>query len=299
MAREKAVNRKMGMKMKENLYQVILWIILLIIAGTMVLPFLYVIMVSFTDSSVYVAGSFYLWPKKWSTEAYQLILSGAGFLNALKSTLFITLVGTPLNVLVCAGLAYLLSKPVPGKKFFNKYVMITMLFGAGMIPNFMNMKALGLMDSYFACILPSVCGAWTVMVMRSFFQSLSVELEEAAEIDGCGQLKMFGIIVLPLSKAMLASMTLFAFVSYWNTYFSAVMYLTSTAKAPLQVYVQKIVLSSTVSDVVDLQLELAKTVPQEVMRMAAVVVVVLPVLVVYPFLQKYFASGMMVGAVKG
>ena len=299
MAREKAVNRKMGMKMKENLYQVILWIILLIIAGTMVLPFLYVIMVSFTDSSVYVAGSFYLWPKKWSTEAYQLILSGAGFLNALKSTLFITLVGTPLNVLVCASLAYLLSKPVPGKKFFNKYVMITMLFGAGMIPNFMNMKALGLMDSYFACILPSVCGAWTVMVMRSFFQSLPVELEEAAEIDGCGQLKMFGIIVLPLSKAMLASMTLFAFVSYWNTYFSAVMYLTSTAKAPLQVYVQKIVLSSTVSDVVDLQLELARTVPQEVMRMAAVVVVVLPVLVVYPFLQKYFASGMMVGAVKG
>ncbi len=168
-----------------------------------------------------------------------------------------------------------------------------------MIPNFMNMKMLGLMDSYFACILPSVCGAWTVMVMRSFFQSLPIELEEAAEIDGCGQLKMFGIIVLPLSKAMLASMTLFAFVSYWNTYFSAVMYLTSTAKAPLQVYVQKIVLSSTISDVVDLQLELAKTVPQEVMRMAAVVVVVLPVLVVYPFLQKYFAAGMMVGAVKG
>ena len=135
--------------------------------------------------------------------------------------------------------------------------------------------------------------------MRSFFQSLPLELEEAAEIDGCGQLRMFATITLPLSKAMLASMTLFAFVSYWNTYFNAVMYLTSTAKATLQVYVQKVVLSSTVSDVVDLQLELAKTVPQEVMRMAAVVVVVFPVLIVYPFLQKYFESGMMVGAVKG
>ncbi len=299
MAQAKAVNKKMGMKMKENIYQAILWFILLVIAATMVLPFIYVIMVSFTDGSVYEAGSFYLWPKKWSADAYELILSGAGFLNALKSTLFITLVGTPLNVLVCAGLAYLLSKPIPGRGFFNKYVMITMLFSAGMIPTFMNIKGLGLMDSYFACILPSICGAWTVMVMRSFFQSLPVELEEAAEIDGCGQLRMFGIIVLPLSKAMLASMTLFAFVSYWNTYFSAVMYLTSTSKAPLQVYVQKIVLSSTISDVVDLQLELAKTVPQEVMRMAAVVVVVLPVLVVYPFLQKYFAAGMMVGAVKG
>ena len=296
MAQQNIKNKKLGMKMKENIYQTVLWIFLLAVVGTMVLPFLYVIVVSFTDGSVYEAGSFYLWPKKWSADAYQLILSGSGFLNALKSTLFITLVGTPMNVLVCAGLAYLLSKPVPGRGFLNKYVMITMLFSAGMIPN---MKALGLIDSYFACIFPSVCGAWTVMVMRSFFQSLPLELEEAAEIDGCGQLRMFATITLPLSKAMLASMTLFAFVSYWNTYFNAVMYLTSTAKATLQVYVQKVVLSSTVSDVVDLQLELAKTVPQEVMRMAAVVVVVFPVLIVYPFLQKYFESGMMVGAVKG
>ena len=290
MAQQNIKNKKLGMKMKENIYQTVLWIFLLAVVGTMVLPFLYVIVVSFTDGSVYEAGSFYLWPKKWSADAYQLILSGSGFLNALKSTLFITLVGTPMNVLVCAGLAYLLSKPVPGRGFLNKYVMITMLFSAGMIPNFMNMKALGLIDSYFACIFPSVCGAWTVMVMRSFFQSLPLELEEAAEIDGCGQLRMFATITLPLSKAMLASMTLFAFVSYWNTYFNAVMYLTSTAKATLQVYVQKVVLSSTVSDVVDLQLELAKTVPQEVMRMAAVVVVVFPVLIVYPLLQKYFES---------
>lgn len=299
MAQQNIKNKKLGMKMKENIYQTVLWIFLLAVVGTMVLPFLYVIVVSFTDGSVYEAGSFYLWPKKWSADAYQLILSGSGFLNALKSTLFITLVGTPMNVLVCAGLAYLLSKPVPGRGFLNKYVMITMLFSAGMIPNFMNMKALGLIDSYFACIFPSVCGAWTVMVMRSFFQSLPLELEEAAEIDGCGQLRMFATITLPLSKAMLASMTLFAFVSYWNTYFNAVMYLTSTAKATLQVYVQKVVLSSTVSDVVDLQLELAKTVPQEVMRMAAVVVVVFPVLIVYPFLQKYFVKGITLGSVKG
>lgn len=292
-------NKKMGMKMKENIYQGILWIVLLILSLTMILPFLYVIMVSFTDASVYDAGSFYLWPEKWSTAAYDLILRGSGFLNALKSTLFITLVGTPLSVLVNAGLAYMLSKPIPGKKFLNKYVMLTMLFSAGMIPNFMNIKELGLIDNYFACILPAACGAWTVMVMRSFFQSLPLELEEAAKIDGCGQLRTFGVIVLPLSKAMLATMTLFSFVSYWNTYFNSIMYMTSTSKSTLQVYVQKIVLSSSISDVVDIQSELANTVPQEVLRMAAVVVVVFPVLIVYPFLQKYFASGMMVGAVKG
>lgn len=193
----------------------------------------------------------------------------------------------------------MLSKPIPGKKFLNKYVMFTMLFSAGMVPNFMNIRQLGLIDSYWSCIIPSLCGAWSVMVMRSFFQSLPTELEEAAKIDGCGQLRTFSKIVIPLSKPMLATMTLFAFVSYWNTYFNAVMYMTSTEKSPLQVYVQKIVLSSNISDVVDLGLELATTVPQEVMRMAAVVVVVLPIIIIYPFLQKYFQSGMMVGAVKG
>ena len=173
--------------------------------------------------------------------------------------------------------------------------MFTMLFSAGMVPNFINMKQLHLLDSYWALILPGLCGAWTIMVMRSFFQSLPLELEEAAKIDGCGPLK----IVIPLSKPMLATMTLFSFVGYWNTYFNSVMYITSTAKQTLQVYVQKIVLSSTVADVVDLSTELATIVPQEVMRMAAVVVVIIPILIIYPFLQKYFQTGMMVGAVKG
>lgn len=177
--------------------------------------------------------------------------------------------------------------------------MITMLFTAGMVPNFMNINSLGLIDNYFACILPAACGAWSIMVMRSFFQSLPIELEEAAKIDGCGQLRIFGTIVVPLSKAMLATMTLFSFVSYWNTYFNSIMYMTSTAKASLQVYVQKVVLSSNISDVLDVQSTVQNAVPQEVMRMAAVVVVVLPVLIIYPFLQKYFETGMMVGAVKG
>lgn len=289
----------MGMKAKENIYQSILWLILIIIAGTMILPFLYVVVLSFTDSTAYVAGEFMLWPNKWSLAAYKLILSGTGFLNSLKSTIFITAVGVPLSVFLNAGLAYMLSKPIPGRSFINKYVMITMLFTAGMVPNFMNINSLGLIDNYFACILPAACGAWSIMVMRSFFQSLPIELEEAAKIDGCGQLRIFGTIVVPLSKAMLATMTLFSFVSYWNTYFNSIMYMTSTAKASLQVYVQKVVLSSNISDVLDVQSTVQNAVPQEVMRMAAVVVVVLPVLIIYPFLQKYFETGMMVGAVKG
>jgi putative aldouronate transport system permease protein len=293
-------NKKMGMKAKQFLSQSILNTILFVIAATMIIPVVYVLMVSFTDSTVYEAGKIILWPEKWSLEAYQYILSGSGFLNALKSTLFITLVGTPLSIILCAGLGYMLSrKALPGRSIINKVVMITMLFSAGMVPAYINMSNLNLLNNWFASILPNACGAWTVMVMKTFFQGLPVELEEAAQIDGCGKLRIFWIIVLPLSKAMLATFTLFNAVSYWNTYFSAVMYITKASMQPLQVYLQKIVLSSNYTDVIDVTNVIYEMVPQEVVKMAAVVITILPIICIYPFLQKYFAKGVMVGAVKG
>lgn len=293
-------NRYLGMKARSIMGQSVLNFILFLLVATMILPFVYIIMVSFTDPSVYEAGKFILWPEKWSAKAYKLILSGNGFLNALKSTLIITFVGTPLHILFNAGLGYMLSKrTLPGRNIINKMVMFTMLFGAGMIPNYINMNSLHLMDNWLAIILPGTCGAWTVMVMKSFFEGLPNELEEAAKIDGCGPLRVFTSVVLPLSKAMLATFTLFALVSYWNTYFSAVMYITKTEKQPLQVFLQKVVLSSSYTDVMDMASDLAKAVPGEIVKMAAVVVTVLPVICVYPFLQKYFAKGVMIGAVKG
>ena len=297
---EQKQSRRLGMRASESIYQAVICFLLILIASTMVLPFLYVLIISFTDASAYVSGTFYLWPKKWSTEAYTLILRGQGFLNALKASCFITFVGTPINVCCNAGLAYMLSKDdLVGGKAINRLVMFTMLFGAGMIPNFINIRNLGLINNWFANILPGACGAWTVMVMKSFFQELPRDLEEAAEVDGCGTLRMFFQIVLPLSLAMLATFTLFALVSYWNCYFSAIMYLTNTRKMRLQVYLQKIVLSTDISEVVDIQDDLRNRVPQEVMRMASLVVVVFPILCIYPFMQKYFAKGVMVGAVKG
>lgn len=293
-------NVKSGYKARTFMYQSILNIILFLISATMILPFIYIIMVSFTDASVYEPGKFILWPRKWSVSAYRFILNGNGFLNAFKSTLFITLVGTPLHVIVCSGMGYMLArKTLPARNILNKLVMFTMLFGAGMIPNYINMSNLRLLNSWFACILPGTCGAWTVMVMKSFFQSLPEELEEAAIIDGASQLKIFFTIVLPLSKAMLATFTLFGAVSYWNTYFSAVIYITKSSLQPLQVFLQKIVLSSNFSDVLDVTSELAKTVPTEISKMATVVIAVLPIICIYPFLQKHFTKGVMIGAVKG
>lgn len=292
--------KKMGMRAKQFVGQSVLNTILFLLAGVMIIPFIYIIMVSFTDASVYEAGKFILWPEKWSLDAYKYVLTGSGFLDALKSTLFITLVGTPLSVLFNAGLGYMLARnTLPGRNILNKLVMFTMLFGAGMIPSYINMSNLGLINSLWACILPGTCSAWNVMVMKSFFQGLPAELEEAAEIDGCGTLGNFIRIVLPLSKAVLATITLFGAVSYWNTYFSAVMYITKTAMLPLQVFLQKIVLSSSISDVLDVTNNLAASVPEEITKMATVVVAVVPILCVYPFLQKHFAKGVMIGAVKG
>ena len=292
--------KKMGMRAKQFVGQSVLNTILFLLAGVMIIPFIYIIMVSFTDASVYEAGKFILWPEKWSLDAYKYVLTGSGFLDALKSTLFITLVGTPLSVLFNAGLGYMLARnTLPGRNILNKLVMFTMLFGAGMIPSYINMSNLGLINSLWACILPGTCSAWNVMVMKSFFQGLPAELEEAAGIDGCGTLGNFIRIVLPLSKAVLATITLFGAVSYWNTYFSAVMYITKTAMLPLQVFLQKIVLSSSISDVLDVTNNLAASVPEEITKMATVVVAVVPILCVYPFLQKHFAKGVMIGAVKG
>ncbi len=291
---------KQSAKVKTFLGQSVLNTLLFLLASTMILPFIYIIMVSFTDESVYEAGKFILWPEKWSIQGYLYILRGPGFFNALKSSLFITIVGTPINVFTSAGVGYMLSrKTLPFRGFLNKFVMFTMLFSAGIIPGYINIFKLGLLDSWFACILPFACGAWTVMIMKTFFQSLPEELEEAAIIDGCSPGRIFLQIVIPLSKAMIATFTLFAMVSYWNAYFSAVLYITSTDKLPLQVFLQKIVLAADYADFVDLSIEEAKLVPEEVGKMTAIIISIIPVLCVYPFLQKHFAKGVMVGSVKG
>ncbi len=293
-------NWRQSARIKSFIGQSILNSILFILALTMIVPFVYILMVSFTDKSVYVAGEFILWPKKWSLDAYEYILKGYGFINALKASLFITLVGTPINLMSNAGVGYMLSrKTLPFRGIINSFVMFTMLFSAGIIPSYINVTNLGLINSWFACILPFACGAWTVMIMKTFFQSLPKELEEAAIIDGCSPFKIFVIIVLPLSKAMLATFTLFAMVSYWNAYFSGILYITTSSKLPLQVFLQKVVIASNFSDVLDLSTEESRAVPQEIAKMTAIIVAVIPVLCVYPFLQKHFAKGVMVGSLKG
>lgn len=293
----------MNSKKADRLYQYIICGLLLLIALSMILPFLYVVSVSFTDSSVYQKNELILWPEKWSTYAYQYILMGHGFQDALKSSLFITLVGTPLALLVSSTMAYMLSKrELPGRKVMLMLVLFTLLFSPGLIPNYLIVRGLGLVDSWWSLILPAVTNAWTLLVMKSFYQNLPKELEESAKIDGCNDLQVFTRIVLPLSKAPLAAFGLFFAVGFWNTYFNAIIYINESVKWPLQVYLQQIVLEANASRFINSEtathLLMQGQIPEEAIKMAAVIVVMAPILLVYPFVQKHFTKGVLIGSVK-
>ncbi|MBT2757842.1 carbohydrate ABC transporter permease [Mesobacillus foraminis] len=289
--------------MRENLYQLFIGLILSLIALSMVFPFIYVLAVSLTDASAYNGNSLNFWPKDWSLEAYKIIFTGEGFMDALKSTVFITGIGTPLVVVVSCMFAYMLSKKtLPARKMMLTLITFTLLFSPGLIPNYLLIKNLGLLDSLWAVILVGSANAWTILVMKSFFQSIPAELEESAKIDGCSDLGVFFKIILPLSKPMLAAFSLFTAVGYWNTYFNAIIYITDPSKWPLQVFLQQVVISSNIGEFLSTGIQEVQQkvpVPTEVLQMAAVVVVTLPVIIVYPFLQKHFAKGVMIGSVKG
>lgn len=292
----------MGMKAKERTYQWLIGALLFAVAFTMIFPFFYILVVSFTHSSVYEANSLSLWPERWSLDAYRLIFSGGGFVNALTSSLFITLVGTPLAVIISCAMAYMLSKTtLPGRRIMIGLVVFTLLFSPGLIPNYLLIRELKLIDSWWAIILPSTASAWTLLVMKSFFQSIPSEIGESARIDGCNEFGVFFRMVLPLSKAMLAAFTLFTAVGYWNTYFNAIIYISTSSKWPLQVFLQQVVMSASIGEFLETSLmqTWGSKVPTEIIKMAAVVVVTAPIIAIYPFLQKHFAKGVMIGSIKG
>ncbi|MFC7681062.1 carbohydrate ABC transporter permease [Paenibacillus sp. GCM10028914] len=294
----------MSARTGDNIFQFSINIVLFLIAVTMFFPFLYVVAVSFTDPSVYNINSLVLWPEKWSLKAYEYILSGGAFWNAFKSSVFITVAGTIIAILVTSTMGYMLSKSrLPGRKWFLRAILITMLFSPGLIPNYLIVRQLGLIDSLWAIILPGATSAWSLLVLKSFYQGIPEELEESAKIDGSNDMGIFFKIILPLAKAPIAAITLFFAVGFWNAYFSAIVYLQDSMKWPLQVLLQQIVLAANASQFVDsataLELQSQIQIPGETIKMAAIVIVMVPILVVYPFLQKYFAKGVLIGSVKG
>jgi putative aldouronate transport system permease protein len=264
-----------------------------------VLPFVYVLSISFTDPDAYMPFKFYFFPEQWSLKSYRYILSTNSFMNSLMSTAFITVAGTAINLAVTLPFAYGLTKRhVPGYRLIHTMVIITLFFSAGMIPTYLVVRNLGLLNSQWALILSAMTSAWDVVIISTFYQSIPPTLEEAARIDGCNDLGVFLKVALPLSMPVIATFTLFFAVRHWNTYFNALIYISDTKKWTLQLLVKQLVIDADASGVGQSSGNDAAP-PQETLRMASVVLSMLPIMCVYPFLQKHFAKGVMIGSVKG
>lgn len=271
--------------------------VLALIVIVMTYPLIYVIAMSLADTKSATSGA--LFPTSFSGEAYRSILAGGVVTRSLLVSAGITIVGTALSMIFTTTLAYGLSRTreVPGSRAILFFILATMLFGAGVIPNYLLVRSLGLLNSYWSLILPSLISAFNMVVVRNFFMNLPAELLESARIDGAGEWRIFLRIVLPLSKAVLAVIALFYAVAYWNIFFNALIYLKDSTKWPIQVVLnQYVVKGSSISQLSDPNQPPPVT---QTVQMAVVVLATLPILIVYPFAQRFFTKGVLTGAIKG
>lgn len=294
---------KVGAKVKEStgyrVFQVFNVIIMVLICAATLYPFLYLVAQSFSSEAAIIKGEVSLLPVDFNLVTYKSVLSKGDFLGYYKNTILYAVFGTLLSVFFSALLAYPMSKPnLRLNKIFVPFIIFTMYFGGGMIPNYILMTTLGLRNTIFAFILPGLIGTYYVLLMKSFFAGLPHELEEAGEIDGLSKYGVFFRIVLPISKPIISTMVLFYMAGYWSNWFNAFLYLEDRDKWPVAYYLRQIIIgASTSAD--------PGAASQETMQIAAnikscsMVLMAVPIICVYPFIQKYFVQGMMLGGVKG
>jgi ABC-type glycerol-3-phosphate transport system permease component len=274
-------------------------VLIAFIVLVMLYPFIYVVAESFSADAHGVLGG--LLPKNYSLQAYDQIFSGNVVLRSLVVSVGVTLAGTTLSMLVSIGMAWGLSRTrdVPGAKFVLYAVLGTMLFTSGVIPNYLLVKSLGLIDSYWSLILPVVANAFNIVVLRNFFMEIPRDVIDSAKLDGASEWQVLVRIVLPLSKAVLAVVALFYAVGYWNDFFNAMLYLNDSSKWPIQLVLNQYVIRGESLSTSAQASAAAARLPAESVKMAVVVVATAPILVVYPFLQRYFTKGVLTGAIKG
>jgi putative aldouronate transport system permease protein len=276
-----------------------IYLVLGFISLLTLLPFVNVVAQSLASMEEVVSGRLILWPRTFDFSSYRYIFNTGIFFTSLKNTVWITVVGTTVNMIVTSLTAYVCSRGnFSGRKVLLLMILFTMLFSGGMIPTFLVVKETGLMNSLWALVIPSAASAFNILVMREFFESIHESIIESATIDGCNDFGIFVRIVLPLSLPALATFTLFYAVGNWNQYFAAILYLNRSGLWPLQILLRQVVLvgqadifSGVASD---------EVIPQPVtIQMATVVLASLPIVILYPFLQKYFVKGLTLGSVKG
>lgn len=296
----KAKNNKIKGNFSYQLTTAIIYVFVGAVGVITLLPFLYILAGSFATEKELTEKAFFIFPSVISINAYKYILATGDVFKGLKNSIGLTIVGTLFNMFMTTVFAYPLSKAhFKGRNAILNFVIVTMLFSGGMIPMFIWVKTLGLYDTFTSLILMGAISPFNMIIIKNFFQEIPKELEEAARIDGCSDLVIFTKIFLPLSKPVIASISLFYAVGHWNNYFGPMIYLSDPQKETVQIVLRRIVLLAAGVQADGMDFDILGTPPDKAVKMAATCVATIPILMVYPFIQKYFAKGVMVGAVKG
>ncbi|MBU5671377.1 carbohydrate ABC transporter permease [Paenibacillus brevis] len=286
----------------ERLFDVIVYLIAAVIILIVLYPLVFVVSASFSDPARVLGGEVWLLPKGLTLEAYTSILHNDKIWTGYRNSIVYAVVGTLINIVMTLLAAYPLSRPdLPGRKGLMMIVTLTMFFSGGLIPSYLLVKSLGMVDTMWALIIPGAISTYNLIVMRTYFQSsIPWELQEAAHIDGCSNWRLLISIILPLSKPIIAVMVLFYAVGHWNAFFNALIYIRTEDLYPLQLVLREILMisQSAGADGGNVGLE-EKILLSESIKYAVIIVSSLPVLIMYPFVQRHFVKGVMIGSIKG
>lgn len=286
----------------DKVFEIALYILSALILIMVLYPLYFVVIASFSDPSAVASGKVWLWPQGFTLDGYEELLRHDEIWTGYWNTILYTITGTLFGMFVNIFAAYALSrKDLVGRRFFMMMFVVTMFFNGGLIPTFLTIKDFGLYDSFWVMVIPFAVSTYNIIVARTFFEnSIPEDLNDAAKIDGCGNLYYFFKIVLPLSKAILAVIGLWTAVGMWNSYFNALIYIKDSAKYPLQLILRNILITNNLQmsfgsgEAMQIALRLSN-----LMRYSVIIVSTLPIMCFYPFVQKYFNQGVMIGAVKG
>lgn len=300
----KAHSTSIRLSREDVLFNVIIYTIGAVLLVLVLYPLLYVVSASVSDPVDVISGKLVLMPHSFSLAAYREVFKNADLLIGYRNTILYAFVGTAINLIMTIAAAYPLSRPdLFGRNLVTFFISFTMFFGGGMIPTYINIKSLGLLDTFWVMVIPGAISATNMIIMRNYFQhSVPQEIVEAAYVDGCSNIRTLTSIVLPISMSIVAVIIIFYFVGHWNAYFDAMLYLNDRSKYPLQVFLRQILIKNTLGDMSgggesSSQAEMALM--SEVLKYAIIIVSSIPVLVMYPFMQRYFVKGIMMGSLKG
>lgn len=286
-------------KERFSLSTVIIYFLLLLCVAVTVVPLLYVVFASFSTAAELRSKPFVIFPETWTLDAYRYLLGTSSIPRSLGVSALVTVVGTVINLLFTVTMAFgLAHRNLTGRKVLMAFVTFTLMFNPGIIPNYLAVKTFGMIDSLWSLMIPTAINTFNLVLMKNFFQEIPVELEESAMIDGANPVTILARIYIPLSMASIATFALFYAVTNWNQYLAPVLYLNDTKKWTIQIWLRQVVILSQ-QGFGDRDTALAVTPPSETIKLATIVLSTLPIVVVYPFVQRFFVTGVTMGSIKG